>query len=255
MLILLPPSEGKSEPKGRRPVNLDRLVFADRLTEPRLTLLEGLEALCSGPPEAAVETLGISAKQVEEVSRNLGLMTAPAGPASTVYTGVLYDRLGFDTLSPRGRHRARQHLLIASGLWGLLRPGDRIPRYRFSMKPKLAGIGGLAAFWREPLAEAMTAANLDRPGDLVLDLRSGAYATAWRPREARLLPVRGFTETADGGRKTISHMAKTIRGEVARITLEADSLARSAEDVAGLLEAADMQVELRSGSIDVIVSA
>lgn len=252
MLILLPPSEGKTSPGGRTPVVLDSLVFADQLGGPRKTLLDSLEKLCRGPVDRAVETLAISKGQADEVAIDAELLTAPAGPASSVYTGVLYDCLGYDELSTKARRRAGRNLLIASGLWGMLRPGDRIPRYRFSMAPRLKGIGGLAAFWRAPLAEAMTAGGFDREGELVLDMRSGAYAAAWRPKHARLLAVRGFTDTATG-RKAISHMAKAIRGDVARIVLEADTMPTDAEAAAGLVEAAGLSVELGPKSLDVIV--
>jgi len=252
MLILLPPSEGKAAPRGRTPVDLDSLAFADRLGEPRRLLLDRLAELCRGPVERAVETLGISPGQADDVPRDAELLTAPTAPAAEVYAGVLYDRLGFDRLSPTARRRAGRSVLIASGLWGLVRPGDRIPWYRFSMKPKLEGVGGLAAFWRGPLAAAMAEAGHDREGRLVLDMRSGAYAAAWRPGAARLLAVRGFTD-APTGRKAISHMAKAIRGDVARIVLEAPSPPEDAEAVAGLVEAAGMAVELGPKSLDVIV--
>lgn len=253
MLILLPPSEGKTAPEGDRPFRLDSLAFADRLRQPRETLLRELVKLCEGPVEAAVETLGISDGQVGEVAVNAGLREAPAGPAADVYTGVLFEHLGFGTLTPEAKVRTEAEVLISSGLWGFIRPGDRIPRYRFSMKPKLDRIGGLAAFWREPLREAMTEAGHDRDGEFVLDLRSGAYAAAWKPKEARLIAVRGFTETA-AGRKSISHMAKAIRGDVARIALEADHPPGDPEALAGLLEATGLNVELTGKSIDVIVS-
>lgn len=253
MLILLPPSEGKTAPGGRTPVDLDALAFADHLGEPRRTLIEGLTKLCGGPVAEAVETLGISAGQAGDVPRDAELLAAPAGPASAVYTGVLYDRLGYGSLSTTARRRAGRNLLIASGLWGMVRSGDRIPWYRFSMKPKLEGIGGLAAFWRAPLAEAMAAAGHDREGGLVLDMRSGPYVSAWRPKHARLLAVRGFTETS-AGRKSISHMAKAIRGDVARIVLEAPSTPGGAEELAGLVEASGMTVELGRDSLDVIVT-
>lgn len=253
MLILLPPSEGKTSPSGRRPLDPDSLAFADELGPKRRELLEALATVCAGPVDDAVAALGITPGQAGEVERNAEIPTAPTGPASSVYTGVLYDRLGFNELSPMAKRRAARSLLIASGLWGVTRPGDRIPYYRFSMKPKLAGIGGLAAFWRPALTAAMEGAGHDREGGLVLDLRSGSYSSVWKPKRARHLAVRGFTET-NGKRKVISHMAKAIRGDVARVVLEAARMPGSAEAVAAAVEAAGMQVELGPGQLDVIVS-
>jgi cytoplasmic iron level regulating protein YaaA (DUF328/UPF0246 family) len=73
-------------------------------------------------------------------------------------------------------------------------------------KTKLDGIGPLAAWWRDPLRAAMP----DEPDELVVDMRSVAYTTVWKPKRATLLAVRAFTET-NGERKAASHMAKAVR--------------------------------------------
>ena len=52
----------------------------------------------------------------------------------------------------------------------------------------------------------------------MVDMRSGAYAAAWKPKRATLLAVRAFSEEG-GRRKPVSHMAKAVRGEVARALL------------------------------------
>ncbi|MBN8870650.1 MAG: peroxide stress protein YaaA [Solirubrobacterales bacterium] len=251
MLILLPPSEGKASPSGKARLDLDSLAFADHLGAKRSALLAALEKLGRGPQKKAIEALGISAGQAGEIARDAELASAPAAPASEVYTGVLYDRLDFGSLTATGKKRASKNLLIASALWGFLAPGDRIPYYRFSMKAKLPKVGGLPAFWRESLAAAMEAAGHDEDGGLVLDMRSGAYSAAWKPKRARLVTVRGFTETG-GQRKAISHMAKAVRGDVARVALSARSMPKDLETLAGLLEAEGMNVELTEKTLDVI---
>jgi hypothetical protein len=83
----------------------------------------------------------------------------------------------------------------------------------------------------------------------VLDLRSGGYAAAFKPREANLLAVRGFTP--DG--KVISHFVKALRGDVARLALLASPVPRSANAIAELVAAAGYDVELNGGNLDVVV--
>lgn len=253
MLILLPPSEGKADPpSGNPPAEPELLAFADRLGEPRTRLLDQLTRLPGVGREQAVAMLGISPGQADEVDRDAALRSAPAGPAAEVYTGVLYDRLDLPGLPSRAAERASKHLLIASGLWGVLRPDDRIPNYRLPAKAKLPGVGGLASFWRPHLGEALGDAGLDEPGGTVLDMRSGAYAALWKPRAANLVPVRPFTEV-DGKRKAVSHMAKATRGEVARLVLVSGKMPEDAEEVAGLLDSEGMRVELSGDGLDVIV--
>lgn len=254
MLILLPPSEGKASPSGKSLLDLDSLVFADHLSAKRAALVTALEKLAAGSQNKAIQALGISAGQAGDIDRDAELASAPAAPASRVYTGVLYDRLDFPGLSATGKRRAAKILLISSALWGFLAPGDRIPYYRFSMKARLPKIGALPAFWRDSLAAAMSDAGHDEEGGLVLDMRSGAYSAAWKPKRAQLVTVRGFTESA-GKRKAISHMAKAVRGDVARIALTAKTMPKDLDALAGLLEAQGMTVELTEKSLDVIEQA
>jgi cytoplasmic iron level regulating protein YaaA (DUF328/UPF0246 family) len=245
MLILLPPSEGKTAPETGPPVDLKALAYAGELTESRRKLLGALVALAELPPGRAVSMLAVSKGQAGEVAVDAELRSAPAGPAAEVYTGVLYDRLRLPELPKHAQGR----VLIASALWGVLRPTDRIPYYRFSAKARLDGIGGLAAFWRPALAAALP----DKKGTLVVDMRSGAYAAAWKPKRATLVAVRAFSEVR-GKRKPVSHMAKAVRGEVARALLEARKPPELPEAAAAIAEAAGFTLELTPGYLDVIVS-
>jgi cytoplasmic iron level regulating protein YaaA (DUF328/UPF0246 family) len=248
MLILLPPSEGKSMPELGDPVDLGALAFAEELGPPRSQLLDALERLGGISVGRAVKALGISAGQAGEVELDAALRGAPAAPAAEVYSGVLYERLDLAGLPAAARRRARRQVLIASALWGFLRPEDRIPYYRFSSKARLARIGPPAAWWRDALAEAMP----DEPGELIVDMRSAAYAAAWKPKQATLLSVRAFAEQG-GKRKTVSHMAKAVRGEVARGLLLAKKSPDSPEAAATIASKAGFKVELTPTTLDVVV--
>lgn len=223
MLILLPPSEGKATPESGDPVDLDSLVFAEELGGRREELLDVLDP---------------------------GLCRAPTAPAAEVYTGVLFQRLELLGLPAAARRRAEGRVLIASNLWGFVRPGDRIPSYRFPPQARFDGIGPPAAWWRDALAAAMP----DEPGELVVDMRSAAYATAWKPKRATSLAVRAFTEK-DGERKAVSHMAKAVRGEVARALLLAKREPSDRDGAANVVRGAGFEVELGDASLDVIVPA
>jgi cytoplasmic iron level regulating protein YaaA (DUF328/UPF0246 family) len=216
VLVLLPPSEGKTAPRRGRPVDLAALAHP-ALTPRRVALLDVLDP---------------------------GLRSAPSAAAAKVYTGVLFQRLRLPELPAAARRR----VLIASGLWGVLAPDDRIPAYKLPIGMRLDGFGGLAAYWRPALREVLPDAGL------VLDLRSGAYAAVWKPRTATVLAVRAFVER-DGKRTAVSHMVKATRGDVARIVLSARRPPADPEAVADLVSAAGLRVELRPGTLDVIEAA
>lgn len=252
MLVLLPPSEGKTAPVSGEPVDLDALAFGSALAKPRERVARTLVKTSSGRESTALKALGLSSGQAGELAKNAALLGAPAGPASEVYTGVLFERLGLPSLPDD----ARASVLIFSALWGVVRPDDRIPAYKLAMGAKLPRFAtGLAAFWKPALTKALPSEGL------VLDLRSGAYAAAWAPPgagdAARVVAVRGFTEREDGSRAVVSHMVKATRGEVARLVLAAGAPGpASAEEVAEIVRAAGHAVELtpaKSGTfLDVI---
>ena len=208
MLILLPPSESKTGRTRGNAVDHERLSFPG-LTDTRKAVAEAL-ADVSGRPDAA-EALGVSPNLTEEIARNLVLHTAPALPASRVYSGVLYDALSYATLDPAARRRANRWLVVVSALYGAVRPADSVAPYRLSMAVNLPGLGPLASVWKPVLAGPLT----DAAGrGLVVDCRSSTYAAAWTPTGA--LAERWVQVKVPGA----THMAKHTRGLVARALCE-----------------------------------
>lgn len=180
MLILLPPSEGKTPAKGGDAVDWASLSFPE-LNTYRAKVLDALGTVSAH--EDALALLGVGASLRADVERNTRLHAEPAAPAHQVYSGVLYDALGYDSLTPVQRKKAEASVLVVSALWGAIRFGDRVPAYRLSMGTALPDVGRLASFWKPQLNEALLAAA---EGELLVDCRSSTYAAAWAPRRRRL---------------------------------------------------------------------
>lgn len=217
MLVLLPPSEGKASSGRGAPLDPGSLSLPG-LAPARAAVLAELADLCAGDEEKAREVLGLSEGLRGEVAKNTGLRTAGARPAGEIYTGVLYDALGLASLDTAAKRRAARSLLVFSGLWGAVRVTDRIPSYRCSMGVKLPGLGALGAHWRGPMAEVLPEAA---GSGLVLDLRSAAYAAAWKPKDevaARTATVRVLHAPT---RKVVSHFNKATKGRIVRSLLTA----------------------------------
>jgi cytoplasmic iron level regulating protein YaaA (DUF328/UPF0246 family) len=209
VLVLLPPSEGKTVPRRGRALDLASLSFPG-LTPTRAAVLQSLVA-ASGSPDA-LDVLGVPPTLGGEVARNRDLVTAPTAPAAAVYSGVLYAALGLASLDTAARRRANRWLVVTSALFGAVRPTDRIPAYRLSMKVNLPALGPLAAVWRAPLGDELdTLAHRD----LVVDCRSSTDAAAWVP--AGSTATRWVSVQAAGA----THMANHPRGLVARHLCEA----------------------------------
>jgi len=209
VLILLPPSEGKSPAVKGAAVDLGSLQFPE-LTAARHTVLESLAAASTGPDAHSI--LGVGQSLGAEVLRNTTLLDQPAAPAYRIYSGVLYDALGYRTLTPVQRRKAQESVVVVSALWGALGFADAIPAYRLSMSVSLPDTGTLASFWKQRLAGPLG----DRSGDsLVVDCRSSTYGAAWAGVPERTVAVNVLQER--GGKRTVvSHSAKHTRGLLAR---------------------------------------
>lgn len=263
MLVLLPPSEGKAAGGFGEPLDPQALSLPG-LAPARAAVLEELVGLCAGDEVKAREVLGLSEGLRGEVAKNAGLLSAPARPAGEVYTGVLYDALGLADLPAGARARAERSLLVFSGLWGAVRIGDRIPSYRCSMGVKLPALGPLGAYWREPMAEVLPQAAGE---GLVLDLRSAAYAAAWKPKgevAGRTATVRVLhAQVVDGveKRSVVSHFNKATKGRLVRDLLLAGAAPGSPAELVAVLRELGYAVEAqapakpaKAWSLDVVVS-
>lgn len=261
VLILLPPSEGKSAPTRGAPLDLATLDFGP-LTTPREAVLAALVGLCSAHSPAGVElasaTLGLGPTQADQVRRNANLRVAPTARADRIYTGVLYDALDLGSLEGPARRRATRWLVVMSSLFGAVRPHDRIPAYRLSGDTRLPVIGTVSAYWRDHLDGPLTAAA---GGGLVVDLRSSTYAAFWRPGPAlapRVASVRVLHEVG-GRRQVVSHFNKATKGRIVRDLLVDGGTPNTPGELADQLAALGWKVEPqptgRTGTgLDVVVA-
>ncbi|MDD7582264.1 peroxide stress protein YaaA [Corynebacterium sp. 32222D000AT] len=239
MFMILPPSETKSTGGEGAPLNLDSLSFP-ALNEIRQDIAADLSAL---EPREALGVLGISEKLLASAEANQQLFTTPTTPALYRYTGVLYDALEPASLPPA----ALERLAVGSALFGVVRAGDFIPHYRLSGSTKLprrAQPGQAAPTMKKRWGKAITneLRALQEDGELIIDLRSGAYKQLGPVPGALTLRVESVQP--DGSRKVVSHFNKHYKGLAARELAGAEQPASDAEGVAELLGSAGFTVEL-----------
>jgi cytoplasmic iron level regulating protein YaaA (DUF328/UPF0246 family) len=257
VLILLPPSEGKTAPRRGKPLDLESLTFPG-LTVSRAEVLHALREMCTTDGDAAAKVLGLGATQADQVRLDARVLESPTARADQVYSGVLYDALHVASLSAAARRRATSWLAVTSGLFGLLRPSDRIPAYRLSGDVSLPGLGPVSTFWSHRLDPAVREAA---GRGLVVDLRSSTYSSFWRPGPDlvdRTVTARVLQEV--GGRRTVvSHFNKATKGRIVRALLEDGAAPSSPARFADHLRSLGWKVEEgqagRTGTrFDVVVS-
>jgi cytoplasmic iron level regulating protein YaaA (DUF328/UPF0246 family) len=226
----------------------------DELSYPELSPLRA--ALVDAHVEQSADTpqcrraLGLSATQQVEVERNAALRSAPTMPAINRYTGVLYDALGIESLTPAATSRARSRLAVGSALFGVLRADDPIPAYRLSATSKLPGQPGLSTRWRPLLEPVLKRVAAD---ELVVDLRSGSYAALGKVSDAVQVDV--VSERPEGTRAVVSHFNKAHKGRLARALATSRSEPTDAGAVATIARRAGMRVERDDTRLTIVVPA
>ena len=234
MLILLPPSEGKVVPTSGPRLVESTLAWPELATARRMAL-DALVDLCCSSPRRARTILGVSAKQVAVIEANAKLRTAPTASAMQVYSGVLYQALDFGALPAPVRARGLKRIAIASALWGLVRPDDRIPAYRFSADSRIPGLAPLPQLWATPVGDVIS-----KERGLIIDLRSSAYqklAPIPTSCAQRAVSLRILHE--QGGRLTVvTHHNKATKG---RITASLLHLAKAPSTIDALVDVLQTQ--------------
>ncbi len=140
-------------------------------------------------------------------------------PAALVFAGDTYLGLQASELTPEDLTWAQDHLGILSGLYGLLRPLDRMEPYRLEMGTRLATARGasLYDFWGSRLAELLDARLEGHEDPAVLVLASQEYFSAVDRRALKAPVVEAvFQEESQGQAKVIGLYAKRARGTMAR---------------------------------------
>jgi cytoplasmic iron level regulating protein YaaA (DUF328/UPF0246 family) len=251
VLVLLPPSEGKTEAGSGDPLDLD-VLSAPGLTATRSRILDTLIRVCEGNATRAAKRLGLGPTQLDELGRNAALRDAPTARADAIYTGVLYNAWDPATLSAPGRAYADRTIATASALFGVVRAGDRIPAYRLSAGVELPRLGPVAGLWRKPLGKALDELT---DGGLLIDLRSGAYVNLHKPAgdlAGRTATIRVLSEV-NGVRKVVSHFNKATKGEIVRTLCEQQIHASTSAQFAAALRDLGWTVEAEGNRLDVVV--
>ncbi len=145
---------------------------------------------------------------------------ANSKPAVLAFNGDVYDGLNARTLKTADLTWAQQHIVILSGLYGALRPLDRLQPYRLEMGTALETARGkdLYAWWGDTVAQHLNERLADEDEPVVVNLASIEYArAALRPAlRARVVDCVFEEQQADGSHKIISFFAKKARGLMAR---------------------------------------
>lgn len=192
-------------------------------TEPRFaaeaTTLAAAAAKLTRPKLAALMHISDTLADLN-VCRFRGFADQPERPALWAFAGDVYTGLDAKTLDDAAIPFAQDHLRMLSGLYGLLRPLDRMRPYRLEMGTRWAPRRKkLTDWWGDRIAELLARDVAAEGSGVVLNLASQEYWGAVDGRLSTGVRVIAVDFREKDGR-FISFNAKKARGMMARYLVE-----------------------------------
>ncbi|KQX96099.1 peroxide stress protein YaaA [Variovorax sp. Root473] len=142
-----------------------------------------------------------------------------ARQAAFAFDGDVYGGFDARSLTPAQLAWAQDHVGILSGLYGLLRPLDRLQPYRLEMGTALANRHGkdLYAFWGSRIAEHLNERLAADRTPVVVNVASQEYFKSVDQKVLKARVVECVFQEWKGDRyKIVSFFAKRARGLLAR---------------------------------------
>ncbi|AZI20554.1 peroxide stress protein YaaA [Chryseobacterium taklimakanense] len=186
-------------------------------------------------PKYLSELMEISAKLADENwERNQNWKSNPkpheSAPALFAFTGEVYRGLDSKSLKKEAVDYLQKNYRMLSGLYGLLRPSDKVMLYRLEMGRnfEFEHYKNLYEFWKEKITSQLNSEL--KANDLVLNLASAEYFKVIDKKKLKA-PVIDFDfyEMKSGKPKTIVVYTKHARGLMVRYC--AENNAKTLDDV------------------------
>lgn len=177
-------------------------------------------------PKYLSELMEISSKLADENwERNQKWKSKPtakgSAPAMFAFTGEVYRGLDAKTLDKKAVDYLQKNYRILSGLYGLLKPSDRVMLYRLEMgRPfEFDEHKNLYSFWTEKVTEQLNSEM--KKNEILLNLASNEYFKVIdRKKTNHKIIDFEFYELREGKLKTIVVYTKHARGLVVRFCAE-----------------------------------
>ena len=196
MLFLIPPSEWKES--GWETINTPVRSFSFSLP---------LAIAANATPK----DLKCKDKRYEEgIALNKTVEQWPYLPAIQRYTGVMFKALDYHVMAKDWQDYANQHILIVSGMYGLLQLQDTIANYKLPVTSKW-----LYKFWWDKLTQALITFAKEKNHSHIIDLLPWAHKKLFnfdlaREQGLQVTTVNFYHKWTN---KKLTHGVKKVKGE------------------------------------------
>ena len=139
------------------------------------------------------------------------------------FNGDVYDGIDANTINKSNHEKLQNSLRILSGLYGILKPFDKIKAYRLEMGTKISinGSKNLYDFWKENVTKSLV--NEVNENDIIVNLASNEYFSVIdQSLISNTIVNPQFKDFKNGKLKIISFYAKKARGLMTRFLIDND---------------------------------
>ena len=137
------------------------------------------------------------------------------------FNGDVYDVIDANTINTSNHEKLQNSLRILSGLYGILKPFDKIKAYRLEMGTKISinGSKNLYDFWKENVTKSLV--NEVNENDIIVNLASNEYFSVIdQSLISNTIVSPQFKDFKNGKLKIISFYAKKARGLMTRFLID-----------------------------------
>jgi len=198
MKILIPPSEGKAKVRSQEILFRDTKFQFSQYTQQIVDLLNLIEN------EDLTSVYGTSQdKAIMFHRQNQDVFNSKCVPAIERYTGVVYNHIDWETLNKKAKNYMNKHVIIFSGLFGLLSPDTFIPDYKLKMN-----VLSLKSLWGPIISDYL------KNEDLIFDLLPQVHRKAYTPNKNTIQI--DFLVQSKGKTSAAGHFGKAVKGQFIR---------------------------------------
>ena len=198
MKILIPPSEGKAKVRSLEVIFKNTNFQFAKYTQQIVDLLGLIEN------EDLTSVYGTTQdKAIMFHRQNQDVFNSKCVQAIERYTGVVYNHINWATLNKKSKTYMNDHIIIFSGLFGLLTPETLIPDYKLKMN-----VLSLKRLWGPIITEHLS------KEELIFDLLPQVHRKAYTPNKNTVQI--DFLVKHKGKTTAAGHFGKSVKGEFVR---------------------------------------
>ena len=198
MKILIPPSEGKAKVRSLEVLFKDTNFQFAQYTQQIVDLLGLIENEDLTPVYGTTQDKAIMFHR-----QNQDVFNSKCVPAIERYTGVVYNHIEWSSLSAKAQKYMNKHIIIFSGLFGLLTPDTLIPDYKLKMN-----VLSLKSLWGPIISDYL------KDEDIIFDLLPQVHRKAYTPNKNTIQV--DFLVQSKGKTSAAGHFGKAVKGQFIR---------------------------------------